>query len=73
MGILDIINRVVVALAFGQLQVKIELAVRAAHQEEEPGHILPDLVLPGDSQSIADHLTHLPDDESSPSLAQTSW
>ena len=43
-GILDIVHRVLECLGLGDLQIKVERAVRAARKEEETGRILPDLL-----------------------------
>src|SRR3990170_927600 len=43
-AVLHIIDRVFRGLALGEVKVKIELGVRAAHEEEEPARVLANLV-----------------------------
>ena len=42
--ILDIKDRIVIALHLGDFQVEIQLAVGAAREKDKPGGIFPDLV-----------------------------
>jgi len=56
MGVLDIKDRVVLALAGGQGEVEFQLAVRLAHQEEKAGRVRPHLVeqfIDGDEVGLA--------------------
>ena len=48
-GVLDVEDGILGRLLLGELEVEVEVAVRLAHQEEEPRRIGPDLV---------DHFAH---------------